>query len=121
MPLQCRFFRDDKALQSCLVNDAAHVQPGAKGVHVEKIQAALIFLDGAVIDPGEVSARFYGHSTSTAVLAFKQRRDIVNRAYQTRPDNIVGKMTIAAMDSELLRNESPSPNRLRMVCTRQSY
>jgi hypothetical protein len=44
----------------------------------------------------------YGPSTADAVLTYKTTRNIVNRSYQTQADNIVGKMTIAAMDKELL-------------------
>jgi hypothetical protein len=35
------------------------------------------------------------------VLAFKKARHIINHAYQTQEDDIVGMMTIAAMDREL--------------------
>ena len=35
------------------------------------------------------------------MLAFKKARQIVNRAYQPQEDDIVGIMTIAAMDREL--------------------
>src|SRR5947207_10279060 len=41
----------------------------------------------------ELAATSYGPSTSAAVLAYKEKRDIVNRSYQTKPDNIVGIMT----------------------------
>jgi hypothetical protein len=39
------------------------------------------------------------------VLGFKQRRDIVNRSYQSQADAIVGKMTMAALDSEMVEIE----------------
>ena len=35
-------------------------------------------------------------------MAYKQKRNIINYSYQTRADNIVGKMTIAALDEEML-------------------
>ena len=35
------------------------------------------------------------------MLAFKKARHIINHAYQTLEDDIVGMMTIAAMDREL--------------------
>ena len=49
----------------------------------------------------------YGPSTAAAVLAFKTRRNIINRAYQTKADNIVGRMTIAALDAEMLTTAPP--------------
>jgi hypothetical protein len=47
----------------------------------------------------------YGKSTVKAVLAFKTKRRIVNSSYERQVDNIVGKMTIAALDKEMVRKE----------------
>jgi hypothetical protein len=105
MPLQSQLFRGDPKLEAAAVSDPAHIVPGAMGNHVSKIQQALIQLDGAAIDADGI----YGPGTAAAVLAFKRKRNIVNRAYQTTPDNIVGKMTIAALDKELARQD-PIPN-----------
>jgi hypothetical protein len=44
MALQSKLFRDDERLQACLVNNAAHVQRGASGDHVARIQQALRIL-----------------------------------------------------------------------------
>jgi hypothetical protein len=79
---------------------------GATGDHVAKIQFALFVLDGLGIDGDELSAKRYGPSTAKAVLAFKTKRRIINYAYQTQPDNVVGKMTMAALDAELLRKQA---------------
>src|SRR5262249_23232676 len=51
------------------------------------------------------------------VLAYKQKRNIVNRSYQTQADNIVGKMTMAALDLEMLSIEAgPSgPTRFETI------
>ncbi|MDQ6640601.1 MAG: hypothetical protein M3Z15_13200 [Pseudomonadota bacterium] len=62
---------------------------------------ALFALDRLNIDREELVAQFYGGSTARAVLAFKTKRQIINRAYQSKPDNIVGKMTIARLDREM--------------------
>jgi hypothetical protein len=63
-------------------------------------------LDGANITADGV----YGPATAAAVLAYKQKRDIVNRSYQTEADNIVGKMTMASLDSELVKQQpAPAP------------
>jgi hypothetical protein len=45
------------------------------------------------IDERELAAKRYGPSTASAVLNFRTQRNIVNRSYQTKPENIVGKMT----------------------------
>jgi hypothetical protein len=91
-----------------LVQDAAHVLQGAVGDHVGKIQTALEALDHARIDKREVLAQKYGHSTANAVLDYKTKRRIINFTYQTQADNIVGKMTIAALDSEMAAFENRS-------------
>ena len=110
MPLQSDLFRDDAALQACLVKDTAHVVKGARGQHVAKIQSALGIIEGALIDSDELANSVYGPSTASEVLAYKRKRDIVNRTYQQRADDIVGKMTIASLDREILEGEQrPSP------------
>jgi hypothetical protein len=108
MPLKSTLFKSDAKLQACLIHDSAHIKPGAAGDHVAKIQIALTAVDSATIDDKEMSAKKYGLSTAGAVLAFKTVRRIINFGYQTQPDNIVGKMTIAALDTELLA-EQDSP------------
>ena len=101
MSLQSKLFRGDPKLEAAAVSDPAHVVPGASGEHVRKIQLALIRLDGAAIEPDGQ----YGPATAAAVLAFKQKRGVINRARQTQADNIVGQMTMAALDRELLAKE----------------
>jgi peptidoglycan hydrolase-like protein with peptidoglycan-binding domain len=105
MGLHSKLFRGDQALEACLVRDSAHVLLGAVGKHVQKIQIALKELDNLRIDAGEFDVKRYGRSTAAAVLAFKKKRRIINPSYQTREDNIVGKMTIAALDKEMLQRE----------------
>lgn len=105
MALMSRHFRSDQKLQACLVKDSAHVVKGAKGEHVAKIQIALVALEGYAIDPGELREKLYGSSTATAVLAYKRKRRIINRTYQSTEDNIVGKMTIARLDAEMIKLE----------------
>jgi peptidoglycan hydrolase-like protein with peptidoglycan-binding domain len=103
MGLQSNHFRPDAALEACLVNDSKNVKEGAVGDHVKKIQTALKILDNLTISPAELAAKRYGPSTAAAVLAFKKKRRIINPAYQTSADNIVGKMTMAALDEEMRR------------------
>jgi len=109
MPLQSQLFRGDRALEACLVNDQAHLVTGTRGLHVRKVQRALAVLDGALITLDEVSSEQYGRSTAAAVLDYKRARSIINPSYQTTADNIVGKMTMASLDREMLKNESRPP------------
>ncbi len=102
MALKSKLFRGNTQLEAAATSDPAHIIPGARGDHVKKIQQALIALDGAKID----SDGSYGPATSSAVLAFKKRRQIINRSYQQQADNIVGKMTMAALDAEMLKAEA---------------
>jgi hypothetical protein len=106
--LRSRLFRGDAALEACLVRDPAHVLLGARGDHVGKIQSALAILDHAQIDQLEWSAKQYDRSTAAAVLAYKKKRRIINFSYQTQADDIVGKMTIAALDEEMVAFEQRS-------------
>lgn len=108
MPLRSRLFRGNPSLESCLVQNPAHVLLGAVGDHVGKIQTALAALDKARIDEAELSAKKYGRSTASAVLAYKKKRRIINFTYQTQADDIVGKMTIAALDFEMVAFENRS-------------
>ena len=115
MLLQSKLFRGDPKLEACLLHDRAHVLRGAVGNHVGKIQAALFTIDGLVIEPSELVAKRFGISTEAAVLAFKKKRHIINHTYQTTEDNIVGRMTIAALDREMLSREVVPPGRCRIV------
>lgn len=107
MALQSRLFRNDPNLEAATVSHPAHIVPGARGEHVRKIQLALIQLDGAAIAADGI----YGPATAAAVLAYKKKRNIVNRAYQTQADNIVGKMTIDRLDKEMLAAEQSNNDR----------
>jgi hypothetical protein len=105
MPLVSRWFAGNARLQACLVSDPAHVVQGDSGAHVSLIQEALQLLDGTEIAAEELSGYQYGRSTAAAVLHFKQQRNIVNRTYQSAADDIVGKMTIRALDEEIAARE----------------
>jgi peptidoglycan hydrolase-like protein with peptidoglycan-binding domain len=101
MALRSKLFRGDAKLEAALVSDPGHIAQGAIGTHVGKIQQALNELDGAGLNPDGN----YGPATASAVLAYKQKRNIVNRSYQSQADNIVGKMTMASLDKEMLEKE----------------
>ena len=106
MSLKSKLFNGDPKLDAASKSHPAHILPGAMGDHVAKIQQALARLDNASIDGSEREAKRYGSSTANAVLAYKKQRGIINRSYQTQPDNIVGIMTLAAMDEELQAQET---------------
>lgn len=102
MALQSKLFKDNSKLEAAATSDSAHVTRGSKGEHVRKIQLALIELDGADID----ADGSYGPATAAAVLAYKNMRKIINRAYQKTADDIVGKMTMVSLDDEMLKAEA---------------
>ena len=104
--LRSELFRSDPRLQRTLVSDPAHVVPGDRGDFVSKIQFAVLTLEGGTIGAAELQGRIYGPDTARAVLAYKTRRKIINRSYQNTADNIVGKMTIQALDEEMLLYEA---------------
>jgi len=111
MPLSSRQFKGDRRFEDCLVRPAAHVVPGERGTHVAKIQEALTKLGAGVISADEITHNFYGPTTKRAVLGFKTARKIINPAYQAKPDDIVGQMTIAALDREMFDLENrPTPD-----------
>ena len=66
-----------------------------------------MLIDRVVVDTDEVESMRYGPATAAAILAYKQKRNIINRSYQSQADNIVGKMTIQALDRELSAVEGP--------------
>jgi hypothetical protein len=108
--LQSRAFRNIPRLQSCLTENASHIPPGSKGDHVLRIQQALTVLGEvpSMLWPFfemEACAKNYGIATAKAVLSYKTKRKIINRRYQSRPDNIVGKMTIKALDRDMIDYE----------------
>ena len=95
--LKSQLFQGDKRLEAAATSNPDHIVPGDRGEHVKKIQLALNQLDNAGLNPDGI----YGPKTANAVLAYKQKRGIINRAYQSEADNIVGIMTMAKLDEEL--------------------
>ena len=110
MALKSSLFRGDAKLEAAAASDAAHITRGASGEHVLKIQLAVARLDGAPITLDSI----YGARTAAAVLAYKQKRNIINPSYQTKADDIVGIMTMAALDKEMLQQEQ-GPNSVRVI------
>lgn len=73
------------------------------------------------IEKVETEARRYGPSTARAVLSYKTKRSIINRAYQQTPDAIVGKMTIASLDDEMRRMQYTPRIRHGKYCTHPGW
>jgi hypothetical protein len=115
LALKSNLFKGSRGLAACEINDAAHFTVGKQGDDVNLIQMALFALDSLKIDRQELLSKIYGQSTAAAVLAFKSKRKIINFSYQNKPDNIVGKMTIAALDREMFLWEAT--HRLPGDCT----
>jgi hypothetical protein len=83
---------------------------------VAKIQSALLLLDKSLRLPtAELRVKHYGPRTAAAVLELKRKHRIINFSYQTSPDNVVGKLTIAHLDDEIHALEQ-RPNGGPAVC-----
>ena len=106
MPLRSQLLAGDAKLEAAAVSNPAHILRGAVGEHVRKIQKALGAVDDASISKPEVTGKIFGETTENAVLAYKQKRGIVNRSYQNSADAIVGVMTMASLDKEMLKFEA---------------
>lgn len=109
--------KDDPKLEACATTPgtSAHLAIGtAPGPHIVKIQLAIERLrpSGPAISAEEKSAMSYGPTTAAAVLNYKSTHvpPIVNTSYQSAPDNIVGQMTIRAIDDDLAGTPLPSRN-----------
>ena len=109
MALQSSLFKGDRALEACLIRDSAHLTVGVAGEHVSKVQQAILALDATGINNSELASTLYGGSTAAAVLNYKRHRNIVNLSYETSPDNIVGKMTINRLDTEIAARPANDP------------
>lgn len=112
LALKSQLFIGDPALEAAAASDGAHVAWGANGPHVGKIQTALNLVNDAGLDVDGA----YGTLTSAAVLNYKRARRIINTARQTQADDIVGRMTIAELDAEVVLAERPKgPIRIEPV------
>ena len=110
MALKSRLFHGDPKLEATATSHAAHITQGARGEHVLKIQFAVARLDGIPITKDGI----YGRETAAAVLAYKQKRNIINQSYQSKADDIVGIMTMVALDREMLQLEQ-SQSSVRII------
>jgi peptidoglycan hydrolase-like protein with peptidoglycan-binding domain len=119
MPLKSFLFTGNTRLEAALANHSAHVKRGDAGPHVRDIQIALKHLDGLSIAQGELASQTYGPSTAAAVLAYKRKRKIINKSYQSSEDDIVGKMTMAALDEDMFRQQTKGSVVTKPSCTKR--
>ncbi|POR53069.1 hypothetical protein [Bosea psychrotolerans] len=103
--LRSRLFSGNARLNACSTSNSSHVTAGQKGEFVALLQYALLVLENAAIAQSEIDAETYGKTTAAAVLNYKTKRQIINRSYQTKPDDIVGIMTITVLDAEIFALE----------------
>ena len=88
MALKSLLFRGDAKLESASTSNSGHIIKEGIG-RARAIQYALANVGGENLKfDGK-----YGPATAAAVLSFKRRYNIVNRTYQSEPDDIVGVMT----------------------------
>ena len=111
------FTRDPKVgarLQRCADRDPDHIFQfhDQKGDHVSAIQAALVaIIPDHGISANELGNGLYGPTTADEVLRFKSTPSLNGTGKmilgpgQTKPDNIVGKQTIVALDAQIKKIE----------------
>jgi hypothetical protein len=121
MPLTSELFKNNKQLQKCLISDPDHIVANEppirrgvndKGEHVALIHKALRQVMPNVSFGLEEATETYGPKTAEVVRQFKAMQDppILNKSLQQKvPDNIVGKLTIAALDREVQKKKPPPP------------
>ena len=119
MALTSELFKNNNQLQACAATDSAHIvadePPLRRGVNNQGAHVALIHtaLRRVMANPSfglEEATETYGPKTAEVVRQFKaaQRPPLLNKALgQTTPDNIVGKLTIAALDTAVSRKKQP--------------
>jgi hypothetical protein len=66
------YSRAIRRLIACLIRDSAHLTLGVAGIHVSKVQQAVLVLGPSGIDNLELAGLQYGGSTAAAVLKYKQ-------------------------------------------------
>ena len=120
-PLQSRLFTAEepvrKRLQACADDNARNIHQGndPTGDFVGNIQIALtaVLGRGHGITDAELEASTYGDTTAGAVFRFKSEPALngtggkILGPGQLKPDRIVGKQTIVALDLAFKRKETP--------------
>lgn len=110
--LRSDLFKDDKKLEACATTPSAHIVKGSpSGRHIARIHEALEKLRprGPAVSAAEKASMVYGETTAAAVLNYKTTHvpPIVNTAYESKPDDKFGQMTVKAMDDDLAGGPAP--------------
>jgi hypothetical protein len=124
-------FKNSARLNECAKSNNRNIKTGDSGEHVKLIHDALIKIppftfptSAVLVFDGLIGTRklngfakeyamsSYGPYTARAVLKYKTHYKIINRTYQSAPDDIVGIMTIKHMDMALLALPRPTPGRI---------
>jgi hypothetical protein len=114
-PLKSRYFalpafaKARGRLQAAADSHPMHMMPNSKGFHVSIIHHALDILQPFVQSipcptPKYITEKqlgVYGGYTAAKVLLYKQKLAVINKDYQSKPDNIVGIMTMRSLDFHL--------------------
>ena len=89
-------------IQACADRHEAHILPKSQGHYIWLIKLPLMIvlkrLPGAIATPDPDDGRFFGKAMEYNVLQYKRIMKLVNHDYQNQADNIVGIMTIRALD-----------------------
>jgi hypothetical protein len=128
-PLKSRYFAlpifasARARLQAAADSHPMHIMPGTKGFHVAIVHHALDILQPFVQSipcptprtNTEKSLGFYGGYTEAKVLLYKKKLAIINKDYQSKPDKIVGIMTMRSLDFHLQAVDEYHPGWLESV------
>lgn len=96
-------FRSDARLRACAAADSEEIGLGEVGRHVLAIQSALLALTGGWISGEELNATYFGPTTATTTLGYNAARRIFRPGFVGRPEIVVGRATMEALDRELMR------------------
>ncbi|WP_254507515.1 peptidoglycan-binding domain-containing protein [Anatilimnocola floriformis] len=116
MTLESDLFKNSDSLKACEIKDSAHIvadePPNRRGVnnrgpHIALIQKALRRLMSSPKFGLEEANEEYGPKTAEVVRQFKLGPPMIlnTELRQTTPDNIVGRRTIKALDTALVRQK----------------
>jgi hypothetical protein len=104
-------------LQAAADNHYSHIKPKTSGLHVCAIHNALNVLQPFIqyipvptpSDNTEYKLGYFGGYTEAKVVEYKTKCTLINRDYQNKVDNIVGIMTMRALDFHMNELERQMP------------
>jgi hypothetical protein len=96
-------FQNDSRLAACAGAQDEQIGQGEVGSHVLAIQYALLSLTGGWISGEELDATWFGPTTATITLGYNAARRIFRPGFVGKPEPVVGRATLEALDSEMIR------------------